>query len=278
MTAQAEKWIAEAIQGAEEIQELPPIDMPIDKPRLLIENCSPDRTVAALRDILATAGGLFDRGVPVRIAADQMQGGAIAQLMTPEGLMRTTHTVCRPYALKKKPDSSTYEANAPLPRSIAVMYLDWRGEWRLPPLNGIATTPLLQENGAIKSAEGYDPDSGMWCEHVPDLTTLVRERPMRSDAALALQVIRETFKTFCFADADTIHDPAVGIPVVDISKPPGRDESTFLVALLTAVCRPSLHLAPGVRCGRRPSLVPGPAKDYLPAVCASLHSDASHMP
>jgi hypothetical protein len=33
---------------------------------------------------------------------------------------------------------------------------------------------------------------------------------------------------------------------VDLSKPPGRDESSFLVALLTAVCRPSLYLAPGV--------------------------------
>jgi hypothetical protein len=36
------------------------------------------------------------------------------------------------------------------------------------------------------------------------------------------------------------------VPVVDLTKSPGRDESSFLVALLTAVCRPSLHLAPGV--------------------------------
>jgi hypothetical protein len=34
--------------------------------------------------------------------------------------------------------------------------------------------------------------------------------------------------------------------VVDVAKPPGMDESAFLCALLTAVCRPCLWLAPGL--------------------------------
>ena len=62
------------------------------------------------------------------------------------------------------------------------MYLDWRGEWRLSPLNGIATAPLLQADGTIKSTEGYDFDSGMWCENVPDLIALVTERPTKDEA------------------------------------------------------------------------------------------------
>jgi hypothetical protein len=37
----------------------------------------------------------------------------------------------------------------------------------------------------------------------------------------------------------------LGVEVADLSKPPGLDESTLLVALLTAVCRQSLDLAPG---------------------------------
>jgi hypothetical protein len=126
------------------------------------------------------------------------------------------------------------------------MYLDWRGQWRLPPLNGIATAPLLQDNGAINGTEGYDFASGMWCENVPDLKALVPERPMKEDAAAALRLIRNTFKTFCFSDAEMIDGVAGGVPLVDQNKPPGRDESSFLMALLTAVCRPSLHLAPGV--------------------------------
>jgi hypothetical protein len=101
---------------------------------------------------------------------------------------------------KRGGNGSIYEADVRLPRSLAVMYLDWRGEWRLPPLNGIATAPLLQDNGTISSAEGYDTASGMWCENVPDLTGLVPERPTSADATSALRLIRETFKTFCFAD------------------------------------------------------------------------------
>ena len=34
--------------------------------------------------------------------------------------------------------------------------------------------------------------------------------------------------------------------MVDTAVRPGKDKSAFLKALLTAVCRPSLHLAPGV--------------------------------
>jgi hypothetical protein len=86
----------------------------------------------------------------------------------------------------------------------------------------------------------------MWCENLPDLDGLVPERPTRKDAATALLLIRETFKTFCFADAETIEDVVAGVPVVEVTKPPGRDESSFLAALLTAVCRPSLDFAPGV--------------------------------
>jgi hypothetical protein len=263
MTAHAEKQIVRAIEAAEEIQEPQPTAMRAEKPRLLIEDCNPDRTVAGLRDILAATGGLYDRGVPVRLAFDQMQRGTIAQLMTADALVLMAHAACRPYVVKAKKDGTLYEADARLPRSFAVMYLDWRGEWRLPALNGIATAPLLQDDGIIKSAEGYDPASGMWCERVPDLTALVPDRPTKANAVSALRLIREAFKTFCFADADMIDDAAVGVPVVDVSKPPGRDESSFLVALMTAVCRPSLHLAPGALLRAAPMSGAGAGKGLL---------------
>ena len=211
------------------------------KPRLKIDRCNPDQTVAALRDILAGAGELYDRGVPVRLALDKTQRGTVAHSLTPKVLVLIAHKICRPWVGKRNG-----EVDALLPRWLAVMYLSWHGAWRLPLLNGIASAPLLQGNGTIKCTQGYDSATGMWCENVPDLTTLVPARPTKADAASALRQIRSTFKTFCFADSETIHDPVAGVDVVDLSKPPGRDESSFLVALLTAVCRPSLHLAPGV--------------------------------
>ena len=76
-----------------------------EKPRLLIENSDPHRTVSALRDVLADAGELYDRGVPVRLAFDQMQKGAVAQVMTPDALVLTAHAVSRPYVVKPKKDA-----------------------------------------------------------------------------------------------------------------------------------------------------------------------------
>lgn len=70
------------------------------KPRLMIEDCNPDLAIAALRDIFVGAGGLYDRGVPVRLAFDQMQQGNIAQAMTPDALVLEAHAKCRPYVRK----------------------------------------------------------------------------------------------------------------------------------------------------------------------------------
>ncbi len=250
-----EDAVKAAIEAAEEVRD-PVADVP-EKPRLLVENASPNVTIAKLRDILAGADGLYDRGVPVRLAFDQTQKGIVAQTMTPDSLVLMAHGVCRPYAIKK-----AGETDIRLPRAFAVMYLEWRGQWCLPPLNGVASAPLLQGDGTITSTEGYDPASGMWCENVPDLSGLIPERPTKGDAETALRLIRETFKTFCFADAETLPDGS-GIPVVDTSKAPGRDESSFLVALLTAVCRPSLHLAPGALLRAAPMSGAGAGKGLL---------------
>jgi hypothetical protein len=236
------------------------------KPRLLVDNANPDLTVAALRDILSRAERLYDRGAPVRLAIDRTgRGGSSAQVLAPDDLVLLAHQVARPYA--EQPDGD--ETNVPLPKSIARMYLGWKGEWQLPPLNGIASAPLLSEDGGFSSSSGYDAATGMWQENVPDLRDLVPERPTGAEAEAALRLIRRTFRTFCFADAATAFDPLEGVPVVDVNEPPGRDESGFLVALLTAVCRPSLPLAPGVLF-RAPAISGAGTGKGLLARCISL--------
>ena len=74
MTDTSEILIAAVINDAEEIQDPVVDEARGQKPRLLIENCSPDQTVSALRDIFTEAGGLYDRAVPVRLAFDQIWG------------------------------------------------------------------------------------------------------------------------------------------------------------------------------------------------------------
>jgi hypothetical protein len=108
----------------------------------------------------------------------------------------------------------------------------------------------------------------MWCENIPELTGLVSGKSTRAEAEAALKLIRNTFRSFCFADAETL-DHSSGIAVVDTDKAPGRDESAFLAALLTAVCRPSLHLAPGVLLRAAPMSGAGAGKGLL-ARCMCL--------
>jgi putative DNA primase/helicase len=123
------------------------------------------------------------------------------------------------------------------------MYLDMAGEWALPSLTGISTAPILTPDGAVWTVDGYHSASGLWCTGAPALR--IPERPTRLQSEAALRLLRETFRTFPFADAVRKFEPALGHDAVDLDHPPGQDESTFLVGLLTAVCRPNLWLAPG---------------------------------
>jgi hypothetical protein len=63
------------------------------------------------------------------------------------------------------------------------MYLDMVGDWKLPSLMGVATTPLLAEDGIVLARDGYDPGTGLWCAKVPEL--ILPEHPTRADAEAA---------------------------------------------------------------------------------------------
>jgi hypothetical protein len=71
------------------------------------------------------------------------------------------------------------------------------------------------------------------------------QHPSRLDAEVALRHLRLAFRTFPFSDAERSR-MSQGVEIVDVTSSPGRDESAFLVSLLTACCRSCLELAPGV--------------------------------
>jgi hypothetical protein len=131
-----------------------------------------------------------------------------------------------------------------LPKAIARLYLyglteEERG---LRPLRGITQAPILEQSGRIRVADGYDDATGLYCHSVPQVP--VPDNPTKEDAEQALMFLRHYFRTFPWGDSEReIKD---GISVTNLAKPPGLDESTFLVALLTAVSRQCLDLAPGL--------------------------------
>lgn len=207
-----------------------------EKPDLIIYGGDLPTTARDLRDLLIQSRNLFDRGGPVNVVPSP--DGPIASRMTASRVVREAHRLSRP--LKQVGEELV---PVTLPDRVARMYLEMDGEWGLPPLAGISTAPLLSADGSVRAAEGYDKATGLWCAGIPDLQ--VPERPTRDDAAAALRLLREPLRTFPFADAARHHDSKLGVEVVDLDHPPGMDESACLVGLLTAVCRPSLWLAPG---------------------------------
>jgi hypothetical protein len=210
------------------------------EPELVIHAGNLPATAEALRDLLAASGKLFDRGLPVRVVRPADGGPLSAVPLTKHHVVITAHRLCQPV----KVGANGEHVPVTLPDRLAQMYLDMAGEWSLPSLAGISTAPLLSPDGSVRAADGYDPSTGLWCCSVPRLR--LPANPSRADADAALGLLRQPFRTFPFGDAPRCWDAALGVEVVDITEPPGQDESAFLVALLTAVCRPSLWLAPGI--------------------------------
>jgi len=127
---------------------------------------------------------------------------------------------------------------------------------------GITSAPLL--GGSIRAGEGFDQKTRFFCANVPALE--VPERPTESQARATLRTIRAVFPTFPFADSERVWDGQ--LELVDLRKRPGLDESSFLVGLMTAVCRPCLYLASGLMPVARQPSGSGPAN-----VCSAQQSD-----
>ena len=210
------------------------------KPELIIHAGNLPATAEALRDLLAASGRLFDRGVPVRIIRSMDGSPPSAMPLTRHNVVMEAHRLCQPM----KVDSHGNHVPVTLPDRVAQMYLDMVGEWDLSALAGVSSAPVLSADGSIRAADGYDPETALWCCNIPTLR--LSPGPSRSDAVASLRVLRQEFRTFPFGDAVRCSDVSLGVEVTDIVEPPGRDESSFLIALLTAACRPSLWLSPGI--------------------------------
>lgn len=238
------------------------------RPQLQVLASDLPATARDLRDLFGAKSALYDRGgVVVKLAQPADGGPPIAVELTPNGVVCEAHRLCQPMAW-----SGDNLKPVTLSERVACMYLDMRGEWRLPALDGITTAPVLAADGSIFSRAGYDPAARLWCAEVPAVT--VPDRPTREDAAKALARLRNGFRTFPFGDAPrvTITEGGVKLSVVDTSKPAGLDETAALGALLTAVARPSLHLAPGLLVDAPPISGAGAGKGLLVrAVCLIAH-------
>ncbi len=217
---------------------------PEGRAELLVDSADLPKTARELAGALAAMPNMFDRGAPVRLVRDAMRDTHVAQTLSVHGVVNAAHAILRPYNIRADREGNPQCHHITLPERVASLYLDNRDGWGLRPLDGITTAPLLASDGSLRVVEGYDPVTRLWCEKPPGIT--VPDDPTRADAAAALLELRRWFRTFAFADAVRVTEADNGLAVVDTTLPPGVDESGYLVALLGAVCRPCLRLAPAL--------------------------------
>jgi len=215
------------------------------KRALVIDPADLPAAALAVRDLLAGDERLFERGGRPVILAEDERGEMLAHDLSPEAVAHRVHAAASPL-LSLRLRGQRVLKPATLPHRVAALYLALVGEWGLRPLAGIAATPGLRDDGAINARDGYDAEARIYRHRVPRI--VVPECPTRGDAEAALLKLRRLLRTFPFADAWVDGDGFTAL-----ATPPGHDETAALVALLTAVCRADLPLAPAL-CVRAPSI------------------------
>jgi hypothetical protein len=218
-----------------------------DKPDLVVHAADLTVTARALAKLLAEQHeNLFvhNRRPVLVLPADQNRAPTTRPVTCDEVII-AAHKVCQPIKYK---DGEWLKVT--LPDKVAELYLAMPEEWRLRPLTSFANSPMLRDDGTIHCESGYDASTGVLVYNIPKIT--VPDKPSREDANRALATLRYPFRTFAFADRIEVDEIfSVGgdkfiVKVVDLKQPTGRDENAFLAALLTAVCRPSLPIAPAI--------------------------------
>jgi len=209
-------------------------------PEFVINDSDLAATVKRLAEFLSQRDDLLSNGyAPVQIAVNENNMPHATELTT-EAVRVCAHEVCNPMKAR-----GANRIPVKLTLDLARLFLHGLvGRWGLKVFRGITTSPILKADGGIRIASGYDVQTGLWCHNVSELN--IPERPTEADARGALQRLRQFFRTFPFADGARVLES--DIEVTDIDQPPGLDESNFLAALLTAVTRPSLDLAPAFLC------------------------------
>jgi len=134
------------------------------------------------------------------------------------------------------------------PDTVAKIILSRAGEWKLPRVAGVVTTPTLRPDGSILSAPSYDAATRLFHAVDPALRLpAMPENPTRRDADIALERLSGLVVAFPFVT--------------------GADRSVALSGIVTAVVRGALSVAP-MHAFRAPTA--GTGKSYFVDLCCAI--------
>src|SRR5262249_7182476 len=164
-------------------------------PRLVINSGDLPATAKELAEHFVADGRFLSNGnAPVMInIVDDMPR---ASLVSTDRVRVIAHEITRPVRPANADERAAGKdyVDVRLTKDVARLYLDGlAGEWGLPPFRGTTRSPILENDGAMRAAEGFDAASGLWCYQIPKVA--VPDRPSREDAEVALHRLRHFFRT-----------------------------------------------------------------------------------
>lgn len=131
-------------------------------------------------------------------------------------------------------------------KQIAEIILSRDGEWKLPKLSGVVTTPTLRPDLSMLSEPGYDAATGLLLCRPPKMPGIPLA-PTRAQAQEALALLESLISGFTFVS--------------------DADKSVALSMLMTPVVRGAMACAP-LHAVRAPT--PGSGKSYLTDLAAAI--------
>ena len=191
------------------------------KPTIRVMQGEIHRIVEAAENELAKSGKYYQRGgFIVSIVTDPGTKEVSVKLVGKPSLISALSSV----ADWEKFDSRANKMVRLDPPERHCMVLSDKGEYRyLPVLNGLTRQPYLRPDGTIVTEKGYDASTGMY--GIFDANDFrIPAAPTKEDAESALKLLEALLTEFSFKSE--------------------QDKSAALSALLTAVIRPSLSIAP----------------------------------
>lgn len=208
--------------------------------------------VEGLYEPLGKSPSLFTLGSRlVRVAAKGEKSAirnsrkVVVQQATAGIITMEAAAAVKTYRVNTLKDNTKKRARVDVPLVASSLYLDQRPHWNHPPLAGIALAPVMLPDGSLITKEGYEKNTGLWINAPVGIENMLDPNPSRQHAEMALERIRTLFRTLSFADSPMMLDRTTGEKIVDISKSPEMDESSFLIGgLFSAVARFSVPRVP----------------------------------
>jgi hypothetical protein len=147
------------------------------------------------------------------------------------------------------------------PDTVVALLLAREGQWRLPRIAGVITTPTLRHDGSLLSEPGYDPETHLYLTvneelHMP----AIPERPSRAEAERALQLLSDVLTGFPFVGpidravalsclmTPTLRGALMTAPLHAINAPTPGTGKSFLIDLASTIA--TGRLCPVIAAGK----------------------------